>query len=347
MLHTAEYAVGGRGVRVAFSEVDLDLREFIVLRSSMFLWFVLVGVLTASTHQIPIAPGKYSQQGILDCFHISVSEDALLQITYHGHSLKPVGLSFLPNGEQLQFELKRDDQGQLRGGHHEGTPSIFKAINNTHLLEVQGDKELLWERESDDEVKNQLVEVAMIGRNEDFIREAFSPSSTPPVYYWDGVYGLNECPTVEMSHLDQDHTASKIIGITIAHFRIWQEFYRRHRFGDEEQRILILESDIHCSREFCGDIAIEHINRTDKDLLFIGWCNIVDSSKPPKCTHAYSISVRAAKILINNVFPCVRPIDDQLSELGDSGDLTWATANIGKDYVVVWKTEGLILQNDW
>ena len=315
---------------------------------SMTPWLLLLAVFVASIHCHPIAPGKYSQDRVLDYFHISVSEDADIRIKYHDHLLKPGNCKFLPSGELLQFELKRDDQGHLRGSHHDSTPSTFKSIDDTHRLEVYGDRELLWTRESPDEVKNQLVEIAMIqnpnNRSDAFIREAFSPSRTPPVFYWDGVYGISKCPTTQ-TKTDKDHSATKVIGTTMAHIRIWQDFYWRHRSNDEGQRILILESDVHCSREFCGDIAIELINRTDKDLLFIGWCVFNDSRRCPLCLHAYFISVRAARILSTDVFPCVNAGDEQISAMGNSGVLTWATVDTGKNRVKL-RTDGLILQ-DW
>ena len=312
-------------------------------------WLLLLAVLAASIHCHPIAPGHYSQDRVLDYFHLSISKDAKVRIKYHDHPLKSEDSKFLSSGGLLQFVLRRNDQGRLRGAHHAGTPSVFKAINETHLLEASGNKELLWRRTSADEVKNQLVEVAMIqnpnNRNDAFIREAFSPSRTPPVYYWSGVNGVSACPTIK-TKVDANHTSSKTIGTTMAHIRIWQDFHWRHRSDDRGQRILILESDVHCSREFCGDIAIEHIERTDKDMLYVGFCYKDDPSHPPYCSHAYAISVRAAKILSTNVFSCVSPVDTQMAKLGDSGDLTWATVDTAED-IVMFQTAGLILQNDW
>ena len=315
---------------------------------------LLLAVLVASIHGHPtsISPGKYSLTRVLDYFWLSLSEEAEVRINYHGHSLRSEDSSFLPSGELLQFGLRRDDQGHLRGAHHAGKPCVFKAVNETHLLEVRGDKSLLWEREAA-EVKSQLVEIAVIQnpnhRSDEFIREAFSPSrAVPPVYYWDGVYSVSECPTTEIQGLGTYHNASKLIGITMAHLRVWQEFYRRHRDGDHRRRILIFEADIHCAFEFCGDLALEHIDRSDRDVLYVGWCRIIDPSHPPYCAHAYSISVRAAKILIDNVFPCLSPVDTQLSNLGDSGILTWAAVEVDtREDMVKWHTAGLILQNDW
>ena len=317
---------------------------------SMTPWLLLLAVLAASIHCHPIAPGNYSQDRVLDYFHLSISKDAKVRIKYHDHPLKSEDCKFLSSGGLLQFELKRDDQGRLRGAHHAGTPSVFKAINETHLLEASGNKELLWRRTSADEMKSQLVEVAMIqnpnNRSDAFIREAFSPSRTPPVYYWSGVYGVSACPTVEIYGIDERHTASKLIGITMAHFRVWQDFYWRHKSDDRGQRILILESDIHCSREFCGDIAIEHINRTDKDMLYVGFCVWNNEPLPPYCSHAYAISVRAAKILSNFVSFCRAPVDVMMTEVLYSNDLTWAIVDTGKN-LDLSHTDGLIVQNDW
>ena len=124
--------------------------------------------------------------------------------------------------------------------------------------------------------------------------------------------------------------------------------YRRHRFGDWNTRIIILEGGIRCNYAYCGDVAIEHAKATDKDVLFLGWCYFDMESgftAPPVCAHAYSLSVKAANILMNNIFPCLSPVDGQVAYLCKSGVLTWGTVSTGKNYSVPYKTVGLIRQD--
>ena len=211
--------------------------------------------------------------------------------------------------------------------------------------------EFVWRRVAENETRNNLAEIAILSkrnvRDAGFLRTAFS-NDRPPLYHWDGVYGVNECPTTRVQYVDKGHSPTKIIGITSAHYRVWQEFYRRHRYGDLNTRILIMEGGIRCNHDFCGDIAIEHAKATDKDILFLGWCYFETKSNfsdPPLCAHAYSISVRAANMLMNNIFPCTSPVDVQLANLCKDGILSWGTVRTGANYSVPYKTVGLIRQD--
>ena len=323
--------------------------------SAATLLVPLLAILVSPLCGHSISPGKYCRLPDLDCMHISVAEGVTTTIEYHHHSIETES-HFSPNGELTNFEVRWDRYRRMHGSLRARVSSVFTALNKSHLTEAFGDAEFIWERVDDVSTKQKLVEIAVLKkkvRNETivhkdaFIHHAFSMNSIPPVYYWDGVYGIDECPTTGVRHLDTDHSASKVIGIVLAHYRIWQEFYRRHKDSDPESRILILEADIRCSREFCGDIAIEHINRTDKDLLFIGWCRVRnnDMSAPPLCAHAYAISVKAAEKLLTNVFPCLSPVDGQIFTLCKDGKLSWALA--GNDENHLMHTSGLIRQTGW
>ena len=308
-----------------------------------------LAILVSPLRGLAIFPGKYCRLPDLDCVCISDVTNGVVTVDYHKHSLATESL-LSPSGELVRLEVRWDRHRHTHGSLRARSSSQFSALNESHLAEVMDDAVSIWERESEVNMKPRLVEIAVLKKkanNDVFIHHAFTGNSTPPVYYWDGVYGLDECPTTAVRHLDKDHSASKIIGIVLAHYRIWQEFYRRHRDGDPENRILILEADIRCSREFCGDIAMEHINRTDRDLLFIGWCRVRnnDMSAPPVCAHAYSISVKAAKILLENVFPCVSPVDGQISRLCHEGELSWATVKSEENRLM--QTSGLIRQIGW
>ena len=315
----------------------------------------LLAVLVSPLRGHSISPGKYCRLPDLDCLQISIAAGVMTIVEYHQHSLETES-SFSPNGELVKLEVRWNQHRHTHGSLRARISSQFTALNESHLTEASDDERSLWERSPDISKKQKLVEIAVLKKkthndpslgHDAFIHRAFSRNSTPPVYYWDGVYGIDQCPTTDVRYLDKNHSASKVIGIALAHYRIWQEFYRRHRDNDPESRILILEADIRCSREFCGDIAIEHINRTDKDVLFIGWCRVRnnDTSAPPVCAHAYSISVKGAKVLLGNVFPCISPVDGQISNLCQEGMMTWATVTSEENRLM--QTSGLIRQVGW
>jgi len=168
-----------------------------------------------------------------------------------------------------------------------------------------------------------------------FLDETFPESGTfhPNTYLWSGLWA-EECPTHPMENTDKDHNGSKIIGTTMAHYQIWQEFYRRHQDSENpQQRIIIFEDDAECAVPNCGDIAIKQLLKVDYDIVWLGWCWYYGGWIPPFCLHAYSINVRAAKVLTQNVFPCVRPGDNFVADLGRQGVVSWTLANVSYQYI--------------
>ena len=327
---------------------------WVMALSAAYVFATVLAILVSCLHSLSISPGKYCRLPDLDCMLISIAAGVSTTVEYHTHSIETES-RFSPSGELTNLEVFWDRYRHTHGSLRARTSSQFAAFNESHLIESFGDTEFVWERVSDVDAKQKLVEIAVLTKkarndevfhNDAFIQHAFS-SNTTPVYYWDGIYGVNECPTFDVRHLDKDHSASKVIGIVLAHYRIWQDFYRRYRNGDPESRILILEADVRCSRDFCGDIAIEEINRTNKDLRFVGWCRVRNKnmSAPPLCAHAYAISVKAAEVLLKNVFPCLDPVDGQIFTLCLTGLLSWTKVNAEENRLL--QTSGLIRQVGW
>jgi len=208
---------------------------------------------------------------------------------------------------------------------------------------------------------------------------------TFPVFKWGAVESkVNlECPT-EKQTAPVSHTPSKIVGTTLAHTRIWQDFYRRHKLNNPEDYILIFEGDATCSVVDCGSYAIEQLKASTADFIYLGWCymnnteaslaslylnstqrvlNIsaseyaqrVETSYqilPPVCLHAYALSVRAARFLFNNVYPCANAFGDwQVKSLATQGKLAWNMAVVPNNAVSAdlkgpRQTKGLWVQ-DW
>jgi len=195
-----------------------------------------------------------------------------------------------------------------------------------------------------------------------------------PVHKWGAVESKTnlECPT-EKQTSTATHTPNKIVGTTIAHTRIWQDFYRRHRFNNPEDFILIFEGDATCSVVDCGSYAVEQLKTTTADVVYFGWCYMnateaalagpyVNSSRigdkieashqilPPVCLHAYAVSLRVARFLFNNVFPCADGFGDwQVKGLMAQGKVAWDMAGVPPSAVKIdlhgpRQTKGLWVQ---
>ena len=275
-----------------------------------------------------------------------------MNIVYHNHTLKNVPSVFHADGSLMRFRFHRVVHRIIeRDYHRQLMEGEFSRLNETVLVETVEGKEVQWTLVDPNEARNFPVEIAMIQKSpeadEEFMRHAFTLTKLPPIYHWEGVYVDHACPTVDPSHVDSYHSPKKIVGIAIAHFRIWQEFYRRYRNGDQDKRILIFESGLRCAQDFCGDIALEQVASTTKDVFFIGWCHIeLAATEPPYCLHAYSITVRAAGFLLSNFFPCDAPCDVTVQRLCKGGKLTWALASVENSPTPKYKTEGLMRQ-EW
>lgn len=316
-------------------------------------WLTTLPILSVALLNSSVQPGKYRRLSDLDYFSLNFSHDGAPEILYHHYKLTNVSFKLSDDGELTHFRFPAPRNHPL-DGRQQILESSFRVLNASYLEEIQGVKKYLWKYLPNHESRNNLVEVAFLekypSRDRKFIENAFSPQTRPPVYFWEGVYGISSCPTTPLKYIDKTHSASKIMGITMAHFRIWQEFYRRFRYDDQSRRLLILEGGVRCARSFCRDLAMEYINSVSEDILFLGWCYMsaeVGFEDPPVCAHAYSISVKAAKILLNHIFPCISPIDGQIANLCKEGKLTWERVTAQGNRIRRGKTMGLIRQEDW
>ena len=172
-----------------------------------------------------------------------------------------------------------------------------------------------------------------------------------PIHLWDAVW-TGACPTGSMaSHqLDKDvHPPSKLIGISMAHQRIWQEYYRRHRHTGKRGYIVIMEDDAICEKTpWCSDQAQKHLQSSTADLVYLGWCVYKGKPKPPLCTHAYAVTPRGARTLFREIFPCDIPLDIGMSKFGETGAINWEVADLnGASQLVEMNTAGLWRQQGW
>lgn len=155
----------------------------------------------------------------------------------------------------------------------------FSITHNESLMEYtpQGIKE--WKLV---EKINNVHEIAMIiESNKHTQAQVFFNHSFPnrddydndalQFYEWSGVFA-GECGTSPPNtYHDKSHTRAKIIGITMAHKRVWEDFAHRN-FKDKDKDndklsnklnknsyIIVFEHDAICERRDCGRLAIEQI----------------------------------------------------------------------------------------
>ena len=73
----------------------------------------------------------------------------------------------------------------------------------------------------------------------------------------------------------------------MAHQRIWQEYYRRHRHSGKRGYLVIMEDDAICvDSPWCSQKAQKHLEQSTADLVYLGWCIYKGPPKPPHCTPA-------------------------------------------------------------
>lgn len=102
--------------------------------------------------------------------------------------------------------------------------------------------------------------------------KSFLEDSFPGQTYqqWSGVQ-VDGCPTVNPLGLDEWHPASKLVGIAMAHKRIWEEFLFRDTSPDEDIYVVVFEDDAVCAVARCGDLAIEQIRQFEMKFMTFLW----------------------------------------------------------------------------
>ena len=280
-----------------------------------------------------ILSGKYRRLFDCDYFFLKVGPSGYsVEISYHNHTLRS-SHSTMHDDILKNFQIHRvvhlfDNHTY----HRQIITSSFTSLNDSYLSELQHHQEYLWKLIDEKETKNSILEIALIHSqqtsDETFIHHAFTLPTLPFIHHWHQTHSEHSCPNNENHPLSE-----KTISITLTHLKIWQEFFQKYSTVDSNQRILIFQGGIRCVEDFCGDIALEQSSLTSKDVLFLGWCYKEDKpvmTNPPHCAHAYSISVKAAKVLVDRISPCMKSVGDQIFELCKQGELTWETA-ITKD----------------
>ena len=176
-----------------------------------------------------------------------------------------------------------------------------------------------------------------------------------PIRKWGSVVAQGlECPTHQQRE-DPNHTADKIVGITMAHKRIWEDFAARNAnqtASDNSPFLIVFERDALCAVEDCGNHALNAIQSAREDLIYLGWCwQKLPTGDFPRCAHAYAVSARGAKILNNFVKICGEHVDYQIAVAEEKALITWKLTEAPSDAKPLLNlserlTHGLFIQ-DW
>ncbi|KAJ1413572.1 hypothetical protein B484DRAFT_467601 [Ochromonadaceae sp. CCMP2298] len=190
--------------------------------------------------------------------------------------------------------------------------------------------------------RKQLFSAAMLGDNREpagdpnalrvwehitrFPREVFEGVEGAPqeMKYWPPIWSL-PC-TGDSRQFDKGR------GSNLAHREAWDAFYRHGRSCGEEQRdmLMIFEYDVFQGIPGAGQLAIDALRNTTADLYFMGYCFHEkrdgmpwESGRAPWCLHAYAVTMKGAKQLVEMVDVCGPYADAQLANLADAKKIQW------------------------
>lgn len=118
-------------------------------------------------------------------------------------------------------------------------------------------------------------------------------------------------------------------GVAMAHFQIWLDWVYQGKKGVD--RTTAKDDDIMIVFEDDAVIAVQDVNKVmhrelstmNTDLLFLGWC--YGHKRMPMCTHAYAVSRKGAKRMIEEWDTCsTSSIDGQWKTMAQHGLFSWS-----------------------
>ena len=142
----------------------------------------------------------------------------------------------------------------------------FHVLGNTSFIQKLADgTSAIWNYF---ENQRKVTEINFIGVNAekpDEVRkfeEEFLNTSFPlhirdfNTYLWSGVYAQG-CPTAVYSD-ENDSPPSKIVGITMSHFRVWKDFVTRQSSENKgmNNMMIVFENDAVCNILHCGLLSL-------------------------------------------------------------------------------------------
>jgi len=260
------------------------------------------------------------------------------------HELQAFRLTMAKTGSSsssvLSFRVL--DDGRLESRESDGgeattwTLALRRVVEAAIILDVTNEKQ---RRDADKFASTHLRRLVSRGA---------------PIHKWGSVVARGlECPTYHPKEINPTHWPDKIVGITVAHKRIWEDFALRYsnQTSDNSPFLIVFEKDALCAVENCGHIALNVLSSAREDLVYLGWCwQQLATGLYPRCTHAYALSVRGAVILSAYVKVCREHVDMQMAEAEEKALITWRLADVPKDAkpllnLTARHTHGLFIQN--
>jgi len=274
---------------------------------------------------------------------IILSEERKLQVNYAGEDVQ-VSTYFDKKGYLRTFEAKLGN----------GTELFFKAID--HRSVVEHDKLSKTKIRKWVYCGRKAIEASVLGF-EAFLRAAGTRLNDifhgkVNITLWE-TFLLAECPTFDLKPVfDEWHNGPKLVGVTTYHKMIWEEFVRRAEKMEsnasrslEDPYMIVFEQDAVCGIPNCGDLALQQVQETTADILYLGWCTQKNEWSCPHCAHAYALSIKGAKALLQRVYNCGGFVDMQMKVAADGGYLEWTLAKIPSNITQKTFTKGLFVQN--
>ena len=121
----------------------------------------------------------------------------------------------------------------------------------------------------------------------------------------------------------------------------------------EDDIIAIFEDDAEGAVTELNTTLIEEHSAMNVDLLYLGWCEGRTARPVPLCTHAYALTRRGARKLVQYIEPCGRALDEQFVILAKNNLISWRRVfghsykNLNEKYKGLYgeKTYGMFHQN--
>ena len=95
----------------------------------------------------------------------------------------------------------------------------------------------------------------------------------------------------------------------------------------EDDIIVILEDDSEVVVVEANVSIIEELTLMKTDMMWLGWCDGRKARPVPLCAHAYSVTRRGARKLVEHYEPCGLALDEQLVVICKNKWVSYSTAH--------------------
>ena len=289
-----------------------------------------------------LAPGLYKEKKDNLNMTIIIQMDGRT-IESYGREEAEVTIYYDKMGFLKKFALRKAN----------GSMHFFKLLSHGTIAEIDHTSKAkirTWHLE-----QKKAIEISVIGYGET-LKLASSRFSSIfrnkiNITSWESCW-MRECPTFNLKgEIDEWRSGDKVVGSTTCHKTVWEEFVRRANLLEPsnitqiEHYIIIFEQDAYCGVSNCGDMALQEVQLTTADILYLGWCYQKNTYTCPACAHAYALSLHGARVLLNRVYNCGGLADHQMRRAANDGFLSWATVKMPISITQTTTTKGLFIQN--